>query len=461
MLEKIKVRTGMMLVLACFVMTLAVACGLSWMNAESSAREIEDLNNVAVHQVDPLYETSTALLRARLALGGGSGDLQAGANDQAAAPAAAGAGQLRQARERFARYMAVPKSERGQELAQSLQGRFNAYVAALDELEAALRERSVARYQQGQAQARQADAAFAKDMQAFLARVQERSDGVLERSQNTYATARLSAIVLLSAAVLLAALCWVFIRRGVLLPLQDAGRHFDRIAAGDLTQRVDARANNEIGLLFSAVRRMQDGLTRTVTTVRQGVEEINVGAAEIAAGNANLSTRTEEQAAALEQTASTMEELAATVKQNAENAAQANQLAAVSMEVAQRGGRAVGQVVATMQGISDSSQRIADIVSVIDGIAFQTNILALNAAVEAARAGGIDQVSLAVSQMDEVTQQNAALVEQASAAASAMADQARRLAEATAAFKTQSGQVIEAAPVRMAGNPPASRLSRS
>ncbi|CAB3728312.1 Methyl-accepting chemotaxis protein I [Achromobacter deleyi] len=538
MLEKLKVRTGMMLVLACFVVTLALACGLSWMNAESSVREIEDLNNVAVHQVDPLYEANGALLRTRLALGAGIADLQAGANDQAAAAEATAAEQLQLARERFTRYMAVPKSERGQELALVLQGRFNTYAAALQELDSALKERSVARYQQGESAVRQSDTDFAKDMQVFLARVQERSDGVLDRSQNTYTTARVSSIVLLSVAVLLAVLCWAFIRRGVLLPLQDAGRHFDRIAAGDLTQRVDARSNNEIGLLFSAVRRMQDGLTRTVTTVRQGVEEINVGAAEIAAGNANLSSRTEEQAAALEETAATMEQLAATVKQNAENAAQANQLAAVSMEVAQRGGHSVGQVVATMQGISDSSRRIADIVSVIDGIAFQTNILALNAAVEAARAGeqgkgfavvagevrtlaqraaqaakeikalietsvdtvaagsaqvsaagqtmeeivtsvqrvadimgeisaasaeqagGIDQVTLAVSQMDEVTQQNAALVEEASAAASAMEDQARRLSEATAVFKTQSGQVIEAAPVRVTGRAPASRLSR-
>ncbi|WP_373798029.1 methyl-accepting chemotaxis protein [Achromobacter insuavis] len=539
MLEKLKVRTGMMLVLACFVITLALACGLSWMNAENSVREIEDLNNVAVHQVDPLYESNAALLRTRLSLAASIADLQAGANDQAASAEAAAAGQMKLARERFDRYMAVPKSERGQELALVLQGRFNAYAAGLDELDAALKERSVARYQQNEARVRQADADFAKDMQVFLARVQERSDSVLDRSQTTYSTARISAIVLLSVALLLAVLCWAFIRRGVLLPLQDAGRHFDRIAAGDLTQRVDARSSNEIGTLFSAVRRMQDGLTRTVTTVRQGVEEINVGAAEIAAGNANLSTRTEEQAAALEETASTMEELAATVKQNAENAAQANQLAAVSMEVAQRGGHTVGQVVATMQGISDSSRRIADIVSVIDGIAFQTNILALNAAVEAARAGeqgkgfavvagevrtlaqraaqaakeikalietsvetvaagssqvsaagqtmeeivvsvqrvadimgeisaasaqqagGIDQVSLAVSQMDEVTQQNAALVEEASAAASAMEDQARRLAEATAVFKTQSGQVIEVAPVQVGGRTQASRLSRS
>ena len=281
MLEKLKVRTGMMLVLACFVITLALACGLSWMNAESSVREIEDLNNVAVHQVDPLYESNAALLRVRLSLGSGIADLQAGAQDQAASAEAAAAAQLKLARERFDRYMAVPKSERGQELAMVLQGRFNAYAAGLDELDAALKERSVARYQQNEARVRQADADFAKDMQVFLARVQERSDGVLERSQSTYSTARISAIVLLSVALLLAVLCWAFIRRGVLLPLQDAGRHFDRIAAGDLTQRVDARSNNEIGTLFSAVRRMQEGLTSLMQMAKTTAALTRLSAAQL------------------------------------------------------------------------------------------------------------------------------------------------------------------------------------
>ncbi|NMK47390.1 methyl-accepting chemotaxis protein [Achromobacter sp. Bel] len=539
MLEKLKVRTGMLLVLACFVIALALACGLSWMNADNSVREIEDLNTVAVHQVDPLYEANGALLRTRLALDDALAGIQARNAERAASAEQEAASELAQARERFARYMEVPKSERGQALALVLQGRFTEYASLLDSLSAAIKERAAARYQQEVGKTRQADANFVKDMKTFLVRVQERSDGVLASSQATYSNARISAITLLSTALLLTALCWTFIRRGVLLPLQDAGRHFDRIAGGDFTTRIETRSNNEIGALFASLKRMQEGLTRTVTSVRQGVEEINVGAAEIAAGNANLSTRTEEQAAALEETAATMEELAATVKQNAENAAQANQLAAVSMQVAQRGGDNVGQVVATMQGISDNSRKISDIVSVIDGIAFQTNILALNAAVEAARAGeqgkgfavvagevrtlaqraaqaakeikalieasadtvkagsaqvsaagqtmqeivasvqrvtdimgeisaastqqagGIDQVTMAVSQMDEVTQQNAALVEEASAAASAMEEQARRLSEATAVFKTQSGQVIEVAPARVSGTKPTARLSRS
>ena len=366
---------------------LALACGLGWINAQRSVAEIEDLNNVAVHQVDPLYEANGALLRTRLALDATISELQSGSADQAAIFLQTANSQLQMARERYARYMAVPKTERGQQLAQTLQARFSEYAAALDAQYSALKENAVPRYQEGQRKLRQIDEGFTKDMQAFLGRVAERSDAVLDSSQRTYASARISAIALLSTALLLAALCWAFIRRGVLLPLREAGMHFDRIAGGDLTSRVETRSNNEIGALFAALKRMQEGLTRTVSTVRQGVDEINIGSAEIAAGNANLSSRTEEQAAALEQTAATMEQLAATVKQNADNAAQANQLAAVSMEVAQRGGQTVGQVVQTMQGISDSSKRIADIVSVIDGIAFQTNILALNAAVEAARAG--------------------------------------------------------------------------
>lgn len=180
---------------------------------------------------------------------------------------------------------------------------------------------------------------------------------------------------------------YVYLRRRVIAPLKEAGQHFDRIASGDLTARVDVQSTNEIGQLFAALKRMQESLTRTVSTVRRGVDEITVGSSEIAAGNTDLSSRTEQQAASLEQTAASMEELASTVKQNADSARQANQLAASASDVAQRGGQAVSDVVNTMHGISVSSRKISEIVSVIDGIAFQTNILALNAAVEAARAG--------------------------------------------------------------------------
>ncbi|PNS09873.1 methyl-accepting chemotaxis protein II, partial [Mixta theicola] len=159
------------------------------------------------------------------------------------------------------------------------------------------------------------------------------------------------------------------------------------IAAGDLTQPIEAEGRNEMSQLAASLKHMQQALVRTVSDVRDGSDAIYTGASEITAGSNDLSSRTEQQAASLEETAASMEELTATVKQNAENARQASQLALSASETAQKGGRVVNGVVKTMSEIAGSSKKIADITSVIDGIAFQTNILALNAAVEAARAG--------------------------------------------------------------------------
>lgn len=159
------------------------------------------------------------------------------------------------------------------------------------------------------------------------------------------------------------------------------------VAGGDLTFPFEAQGKSETGLLLHALKEMQTALARVVSNVRHGSESVATASAEIAQGNQDLSSRTESQASALEQTAASMEELGSQVKQNAENARQANQLAMNASTVAVQGGEVVGQVVQTMQGINESSRKIADIISVIDGIAFQTNILALNAAVEAARAG--------------------------------------------------------------------------
>jgi len=269
----------------------------------------------------------------------------------------------------------------------------------------------------------------------------------------------------------------------------------------------------ETGRLLQALKTMNDGLVSIVTEVRQGTDNIAAASTEIASGNLDLSSRTEEQASSLAETASSMEQLTSTVRQNADNARQANQLAMNASEVAQRGGAVVAQVVSTMDEINSSARKIVDIISVIDGIAFQTNILALNAAVEAARAGeqgkgfavvatevrslaqrsaaaakeikelignsvdkvdagstlvsqagatmdevvtsiqrvtdimgeitsasaeqssGIEHVNHAISQMDSVTQQNAALVEEAAAAAASLQDQAASLAQVVSIFK--------------------------
>ena len=179
-----------------------------------------------------------------------------------------------------------------------------------------------------------------------------------------------------------------FAMRGMIVqPLDDAVTCFERIAKGDLSQHVDTSGTNEIGRLFKAVKAMQDSLSTMIRSVHTSVESIDTGAREIAMGNTDLSQRTEQQAASLQETASSMEQLTGTVKQNADNARQASQLAVNASDIATRGGEVVGQVVSTMQGIATSSNKVVDIISVIEGIAFQTNILALNAAVEAARAG--------------------------------------------------------------------------
>jgi methyl-accepting chemotaxis protein-1 (serine sensor receptor) len=211
--------------------------------------------------------------------------------------------------------------------------------------------------------------------------------GEFEAAQSRYVMVRNVAIIVMLAGVLLAALIGYWLIRAIVGPLNEAVRVAESVAAGDLTQNIEVRSQDETGQLMQAMKNMNESLVHIVGQVRNGTETIAVASREIATGNADLSSRTESQASSLEETASSMEELTSTVKQNAENARQANQLVGSTAEVAVKGGRVVGQVVDTMASIKDSSRKISDIIGVIDGIAFQTNILALNAAVEAARAG--------------------------------------------------------------------------
>jgi methyl-accepting chemotaxis protein len=190
-----------------------------------------------------------------------------------------------------------------------------------------------------------------------------------------------------AAGLLLALVMGFVLVRAITRPLDAAVRFAETIARGELCARIDAASHDEMGKLLAALRRMSESLAGIVGDVRIATHTIGTASREIAAGNQDLSQRTEEQASSLQQTAASMEELTGTVKQNADNAHQASELAASASQVAERGGAVVGQVVTTMSAITASSRRIADIIGVIDGIAFQTNILALNAAVEAARAG--------------------------------------------------------------------------
>ena len=322
--------------------------------------------------------------------------------------------------------------------------------------------------------------------------------------------------LMLGGSAVLLSLCLGFglvVSRSIVRSADKARQAVERIAAGDLTVQMGDNPRDEMGQLLEAVQQMQSSLTDTVGSVRRNAESVATASAEIAQGNLDLSQRTEEQASALEQTAASMEQLGATVVHNADNAREANALASGASEIAVKGGAVVGRVVDTMKGINVSSKKISDIIGVIDGIAFQTNILALNAAVEAARAGeqgrgfavvagevrslaqrsadaareiktlinasveqveqgtalvdqagrtmqeivsainrvssimaeinsasaeqsaGVAQVGQAVNQMDQTTQQNAALVEESAAAAESLKTQANQLVQAVAVFR--------------------------
>jgi methyl-accepting chemotaxis protein len=362
-----------------------------------------------------------------------------------------------------------------------------------------------------------ASEAYQTIVHEFLDHERGRLDALGTKVAELKQQSRRAIMVLAGLCVAFGVQCSWWLTRTITLPVRDAVAAAERVAAGDLTGRIDVTSQDEIGQLQRALRNMNDNLLRLVGDIRTGSDSIATASAEIAAGNLDLSARTEQQASSLQQTAASMEELNSTVSQSADNARQANQLAESASEVANRGGAVVSQVVETMASINQSSKKIVDIISVIDGIAFQTNILALNAAVEAARAGeqgrgfavvasevrnlaqrsaaaakeikaliddsvvkvdsgaalvdqagatmheivgsvrrvtdiigeitaatheqttGIGQINHAITQMDQATQQNASLVQQAAAASSAMQEEASHLAQVVGTFKLESG----------------------
>jgi methyl-accepting chemotaxis protein len=382
---------------------------------------------------------------------------------------------------------------------------------------------------------------------ALEALVSHQKDLMHQAAKSTDETVDFAAVAVMlaaAAATAFGAAMAVMITRSVVNPIRQAVHAAETVAAGDLRVALATTRKDEAGQLLGALQRMNDSLVSIVGTVRGNAESVATASGQIAQGNADLSQRTEQQASSLQETAASMEELSATVRHNTDTAQQAEMMATGAARVAQSGGQVMGQVVDTMEQITHSSRKIADIISTIDGIAFQTNILALNAAVEAARAGeqgrgfavvagevrllaqrsaeaareikalisasverveagntlvgeagrtmdevvgqvqrvsdliseisaasreqskGIAQIGEAVNQLDQVTQQNAALVEESAAAAESLRAQAGQLAEAVSTFKLEGtaaprpAATVKAPPPR-AGTAPGLALAAS
>ncbi len=521
MLKRIKIVTSLLLVLAVFGLLQLTSGGL-FFNALKNDKENFTVLQTIRQQQSTLNGSWVALLQTRNTLNRagirymmdqnniGSGSTVAELMQSASIS-------LKQAEKNWADYEALPRDPRQSTAAAAeIKRNYDIYHNALAELIQLLGAGKINEFFDQPTQGYQDG--FEKQYVAYMEQNDRLYDIAVSDNNASYSQAMwiLVGVMIVVLAVILAV--WFGIKASLVAPMNrliDSIRH---ITGGDLVKPIEVDGSNEMGQLAESLRHMQGELMRTVGDVRNGANAIYSGASEIATGNNDLSSRTEQQAASLEETAASMEQLTATVKQNAENARQASHLALSASETAQRGGKVVDNVVQTMRDISTSSQKIADIISVIDGIAFQTNILALNAAVEAARAGeqgrgfavvagevrnlaqrsaqaareiksliedsvgkvdvgstlvesagetmaeivsavtrvtdimgeiasasdeqsrGIDQVGLAVAEMDRVTQQNAALVEESAAAAAALEEQASRLTEAVAVFRIQQQQ---------------------
>ncbi|MFC3285445.1 methyl-accepting chemotaxis protein [Litchfieldella rifensis] len=388
LLDNMTVRVSWALVLVVFATLIGVLSALGLYAVNYSEDALATFDDVNVKQQGALNRANSQMLSARVALGEAYENLSGGgaSSEDIDIPALTQA--LDTAQATFEAFLALPRQPGQQALIEPMRSSFSALMQeGLRPQLAALADWNTVEAAELSSRASSLNDIFYRDAVAFFHTAEDDGHALYENFFSVANAVKLAIVIALSvsAATIVVVLWGVTVN--VIRPLHRVVEHFERMAQGDLSERVETRGNNEIGKLYASLLHMQQSLSRTVGSVRSSSQSIYRGAREIAHGNNDLSSRTEQQAASLEETASSMEELTATVGQNADNARQASQLAASASQTASRGGAVVGEVVDTMREISSSSHRVTEIIKVIDSIAFQTNILALNASVEAARAG--------------------------------------------------------------------------
>ncbi|MBZ9556500.1 MULTISPECIES: methyl-accepting chemotaxis protein [unclassified Modicisalibacter] len=386
-MHDISIRRSLTFALAALVIMIGLISALGIYANNASSTAVDELSEINVEQANTINRTQVNLLNTASALKEYATLSQQGDTQGAQLSKTQARDYLARARERFAQFQAVPVAADSQRAPYVDRITQTYQTIVTDSLEPLLADLSPDAVRQRAVAMNDDFARFDEAVRDFVRYIESRGDELIGETSRMGGIVTLVAVGLLVVAVLLAVVLRQGMIRLVVGPLEQAVAHFERIAQGDLTARIEARGRNEIGQLFAALQRMQQRLMEVVSSLRESSESVFTGAREIAAGSQDLSSRTEEQASAIQETASSMEEMASTVRQNTDSALEADRLSSQASTSAESSGEEVERTVTLMREIAENSKKINDIIQVIDSIAFQTNILALNASVEAARAG--------------------------------------------------------------------------